>query len=220
MEEGRGGGDDDTVSTESVDSLLAELDGSGEVSLPDVAARHDTEGEDDVGGLDGSDDFLELAGGTVEIDVEGSDGELGNEVDVGVEAGEVGGQGDLGGDRGELSVGRDELLLEGSSGVEDKDGLIDLDRLSTSCLQISKEGLVEREELGEEADGLEAGLGLLGSLSEDEERDGTKDNRAGGDAMGLSLLEFLNSLVEVELEVGLLRELRNDKVVVGVEPVK
>jgi len=35
----------------------------------------------------------------------------------------------------------------------------------------------------------------------------------------LSLLEFLNSLVEVELEVGLFRELGNDKVVVGIEPL-
>jgi len=35
----------------------------------------------------------------------------------------------------------------------------------------------------------------------------------------LSLLEFLDSLVEIELEVGLFRKLGNDEVVVGIEPL-
>jgi hypothetical protein len=150
--------------------------------------------------------------------VKTSDGELGNEVDVGVEAGEVGSQQDLGSNGDELSVRGGELLLEAGGGVEDEDGFVDLDPLSSSSLQVREESLVERKDLGEEANGLEAGLGFLRSLAEDKERDRAKDDGAGGNAKGLSLLEFLDGLVEVELEVGFLRELGDDEVVVGVKP--
>lgn len=218
VEEGRGGGDDDALSTEGLDGLTGEGDGGGEVVLPDVTSGDDTEGEDDVGRLDGSDDGLELSGLTVDIDVEASDGELGDKVDVAVQASEVGGEDDLGGNGGELSVGGGELLLEGSGGVEDEDGLVDLDPLGASSLQVSEEGLVEGEELGEEGDGLEVGGGLLGGLSKSKERDGAQDDGAGLDSKFLGLLVLNDGLVEDELEVGLLRELRDDKVVVGVEP--
>jgi len=109
VEERRRGANNDTVSTEGIDSLLAKLDGGGKAGLPDVTTGDETEGEDDGGGLDGSENFIKLAGSAVEIDMETGDGELGNEVKVGVETGEVSGEEDLGCDLAEGGIGSREL---------------------------------------------------------------------------------------------------------------
>ena len=80
--------------------------------------------------------------------------------------------------------------------------------------------LVDRDELGKERDGLEARASLLGSLAESEEGNGTDDDGASGNPKGLSLIVLLESLVEVELELSLPREFRNDEVVVRVKPTR
>jgi hypothetical protein len=218
VEERRGGGNDDTVGTKAINCLLAELDRGGEVSLPDVTTRNNSEGKNDAGGLDSHEDLVKLTGSTVKVDVETSNRELGNKGQVGIEAREVSGQQDLRGDGGEGFVSSGVLLLESSSSVEDEDGLVNLHPLGTGGLEVGQESLVDREEFGEEGDGLESGRGLFGSLAQDQERDGAQDDRAGGNTSSLGLLELLDSLVEVQFELGLFRDLRNDKVVVRVEP--
>ncbi len=218
MEERRRSSDNDTVGTESIDSLLGQLDGSSEVSLPDVAARNQSQRKDDWGGLDGSNDIVELSGSTVEVNVEAGDGELSNDLDVGVEAGEVGGEQDLGRDGSKLGVSRDKLLLESRGNIEDEDGLVNLDPLDTSCLEGRQESVVDGEELGKERDGLEARLRVFGSLAEDKERDGAEDDWACNDTSSLGLFILFESFVEVELELGLVRKFGDNVVVVGVKP--
>lgn len=218
VEERRRGGSDHTVSANDIDGLLAELDGSVNVGLPDVTAGHETEGNDQLSGLDGGKHLVELSGNTSDVDVDTSDGELGDDRDVGVKTAVVGGKDDLGGDGSKLGVSGDEFLLVVARGVEDEDRLVNLNPFSASCLEVGEELLVHGKQLGEEGDGLESSLRFLGGLSENEEGDRAEDNRAGGDTDRLCLLEFLNCLVEKQLELGLLRELGDDEVVVGVKP--
>lgn len=150
--------------------------------------------------------------------METSDGELGDEAEVRVETTEVSGEQDLWCDGCELSVGSSVRLFEGRGLVEDKDGLINLNPLNTSSLEVGEEGLVDREEFGKEGDGLKAWLGAFRGLSEHQERDGSQHYGTSGDASLLGLLVFFKSLVEEQLEVGSIREFGNDKVVVRVEP--
>lgn len=161
-----------------------------------------------------------MAGGTVKINMETRNGELRDEVQVGVETGEVCREENFRGKRGKLGVGRGELLLEGGCAIENKDGLVNLDPFSTSILEVRQKFGVNRKEFWKKGNGLETRLGALGGLAKDKERDGTEDDRTGGNASSLSLIILLKGFVEVQLEVGFLRELRDDKVVVGVEPKK
>ena len=204
----------------SIDGFLSALNGDGEVGLPDVTTRNDTKREDNVGGLDGGNDVIELLGSTVEINVEASNGELGDEAQVGAKTREVGGKEDFGRNLGQGGVGSDVLRLESLSFVKDEDGLIDLNPLGAGSLQVSEESLVDGDKLGEQADGLEPGLGILAGLSENKERDRSQYDWASRDTGGEGLFVFLNSLVEVQLEISLIRELGDDKVVVRVEPEK
>lgn len=150
--------------------------------------------------------------------MQASNRELHNEVNVAVKASKVGCEKDFRGHLGKSVVSLGELGLKRGGDIKDKNGLIDLDPFGTCGLEIGEESLIDGNKLGEEGDGLEPGLRLLSSFSEDKERDGAKNNGASGNTCCLSLLELLNSLVEVELEVSLIRELGYDKVVVGVEP--
>ena len=204
----------------SIDGFLSALNGDGEVGLPDVTTRNDTKREDNVGGLDGGNDVIELLGSTVKINVKASNGELGDEAQVGAKTREVGGKEDFGRNLGQGGVGSDVLRLESLSFVKDEDGLIDLNPLGAGSLQVSEESLVDGDKLGEQADGLEPGLGILAGLSENKERDRSQYDWASRDTGGEGLFVFLNSLVEVQLEISLIRELGDDKVVVRVEPEK
>jgi hypothetical protein len=150
--------------------------------------------------------------------METRNGQLGNVVQIGIESREVGGEENVGSNLGENSISGDELRFEVGRTIENEDGLVDLNPLSTRSLQISKEGLVDGNELGEKANGLEAGLSILSSLSKNEERDRAEDNGASGDTSSLGFLKLFNGLVEVEFEFCLVGELGDDKVVVGVEP--
>jgi hypothetical protein len=219
VEEGRRSSDDNTVSTESVDYLLGDFDRGGNVVLPDVTSRDETEGESDLGVLDGRDDLVELLGGTVEVDVKSVDGELGNELDVRVETSEVGSEGDLetGGSLGEGLEGRLVLVAELSGRVHYERGLIDLNLGSTGFLKLLEEFSVDGDELVEGLDGFEGrGSLVTAGLSEEKGGDGTDEDGTGDDTSLLSLEELVDGLGVVELELGRRRNLRLDVVAVNV----
>jgi len=147
-------------------------------------------------------DLLELLGVTDKVDVESVEVlESGvNDVEVVDNVTEVGGKDDLRAlSSGELLVGRLEGLLDLGGQVEDKDGLVNLDGLGTSLLQLLQKLLVDGKELLEEGDGLD-GLATVG-LTESKERDRTEEDRAGGDTGLLGLEEVADGLgVGCELE--------------------
>lgn len=223
VEEGGRGRDHDSVRAEGGNDGLGSLDGGGEVVLPDVPSGNQSEGEDEGGGLDGSDDRLELLSGTVEIDVKGVNGELGDEVDVGTNSAKVGGEGDLEsrGGLGEGSVGGGKLRTKSGRHVESESGLVNLDLGRTSSLELDEEFGENGNELVESLDGAESSrVGLVTSgLSEEKVGDGSNEHGAGSDSGGLCLEEFVNGLGVDELEVGQGRDLSLDVVVVGVEPL-
>ena len=65
---------------------------------------------------------------------------------------------------------------------------------------------------------MKSGFGIFSSLAEDEERDWAKNHRTSRDASGFSFLEFLNGLIEIQLEISLVGELRNNEMIIGVKP--
>lgn len=223
VEERAGGSDNDTLLAELLDGSLDLLDGLLEAGLPDVAAVDHTSGKDLLGAkvLNHLGELLRVAD---QVDVE-SVGVLEsavNNVEVVDNVTEVGGQNELGTlvalESGELLVGGLEGLLDLGGKVEDKDGLVNLNGLGTSFLQLLEELLVDGEKLLEERDGLNGLVPI--SLAEGEERDWTEEDGASGDASLLSLEELNNGLgVLGELEGLVVLEGRLDVVVVGVEPL-
>jgi hypothetical protein len=221
VEEGAGGGNDDTVLAELLDGVLDLLDGGLEVGLPDVTAVNDTSGEDLLGAESG-DDSVELLGVADQIDVDGVEAlEVGEDIDVVDDVTEVGGEGDAGSfvtEAAELLIGRLEGGLVLLSKVEDEDGLVNLNILSTGGLELGEKLDVEGKKLVELRDGVDA-LATI-SLGEGQERDGTQDDRAGSDASGLGLVELSNGLgLSSELVLLVVLESGLDVVVVRVEPL-
>jgi hypothetical protein len=211
--EGGGRGDDDTVGSEDGDDTLGDGEGRGEVGLPDVTSGDESEGEGELGVLDGGDDGLELLGGTVEIEVDGVHGELGDELDVRVETSEVGGDRDLesGDGGGERSEGGLVLGAEGCGHVEGEGGLVDLHLGGSGSLELLEELNVRGYELVEDVDGLERGVGLVtADLSDEEVGDRTEEDGAGDRTGGGGLNELVEGLGVHELEVGVRRDLSLD----------
>jgi hypothetical protein len=219
VEERAGGGDDDTVLAELLDSSLDGLDGTLEVGLPDVAAIDHTSGEDGLG-AESTNHGLELLGVADEVNVDGVD-VLGQGLKVVDDVTKVGGEdkvGDLVAKGSKLLVGGLEGSLALGGQVEDQDGLVNLDGLGTSSLELGEELLVDGQEVVKKVDGVD-GLVTVG-LAEGEEAHGADKDGAGGDTSLLGLVEVgddLGGLGELEglavLEGGL------DVVVVGVEPL-
>jgi hypothetical protein len=147
-----------------------------------------------------------------------SNRKLRNEVKVGAEATEVGGQEELGRIIDKFGVGG--LVLRGIRGsfVENENWLVDLDPLDTCNLEIGKEFLVHEDELGKEGDGIEVCRRLSPRLAENQVRERTENDRPGLDTKSLCLFILGEGLVIEELEIGPLRELGYDIVVVRVEP--
>lgn len=205
VKEGGRGSDDNTVGTERVDNLLCDFDRSGDVVLPDVSSRNETEGEGELGRLDGSYDRVELLRSTVEIDVKGVDGELGDELDVRVETSKVGSEGDLEtrGGLGESFESRLVLVSELSGRIHDEGRLIDLNLGGTSLLELLEELTVNGNELVESLNGFE-GVGLLVTtgLSEEKSGDGTDEDGTSSDTSLLGLEELVDGLGVVEFELG------------------
>lgn len=219
VEQRRRSGNDDSVGTQFLDSLLSDFLGGGQVGLPDVSTGNDTEFEDELGGLDGGDNFVELTGSSVQVDVQSVDGQLLDKVNGLTDSTEVGGEGDLGCDFGQLLVSLGVFGGQGLSDILDQDGFIDLDVLDASFLQLLQSFNVDRQERVQSLEGLVTGGCVSGSLGQGQERDGTEEDGSSGDTVRLGLLEFLQGLVSVQLELGVGRDFGNDKVVVGVEPL-
>lgn len=195
VEQGTGGSDDHTVLSELLDGELNGLDGPLEVSLPDVSAIDNTSREDLLGSKS-TDYSLELLGVADEVDVDGVEAlEVGENINVVDNVTEVGGEDKLGGlvtESTERLVGRLEGSLDGVPEIKDQDWLINLDRLSTSLLQLGQKVNVERNELLNERNRVNF-LATI-SLGESQERDGTEEDWAGDNAGLLGLLELDNRL--------------------------
>ncbi|GFZ50689.1 LOW QUALITY PROTEIN: hypothetical protein JCM24511_08447 [Saitozyma sp. JCM 24511] len=217
VEERGRGGDDDAVGAELGDGLLGEGLGGLEVVLPDVSARDDTELDAGLGGLEGGEDLVELLGLTVEVEVEGVDGEVLEELDRLADTAVGGGDGDLGGDGGEGLVDLLEEVAVGLGLVEDEDGLVDLDLLRAGLLERLENLLVDGDQRVEELERLKLGGRVTRLADEGEVGDGTEEDGAGLDAESLGLLVLGEPLVVVELESGLGLVVDLDDVVVGVE---
>ncbi|KAH4057952.1 hypothetical protein HBI25_227580 [Parastagonospora nodorum] len=214
MEEGAGGGNDDTVLAELLDGGLDLLDGVLEVGLPDVAAVDDTGGQD-LAGAELADDTLELLRVPYKVNVDTVDvGEASKGVEVVDNVTEVGGDDGLG------QVAADKLLVCGLESIldllgqiVDEDGLVDLDGLGTGSLELLEELYVYGKELVEQRDGVDR-LVTVG-LSEGKEGDGADEDGAGDDASLLGLEELSDGLgVLGELEGLAVLEGRLDVVVV------
>ena len=221
VEEGAGGGNNDTVLAKLLDSALDLLDGGLEVGLPDVTSIDNTSGKNLLGAESG-DDGVELLGVANKVDVDGVEAlEVGEDINVVDDVTEVGGESDagtLGTEGTELLVGGLEGSLGLGSKVEDKDGLINLDILGTSGLELGQKLNVERKELLKKGDGVN-GLVTVG-LGESQERDGTEEDGAGGDASSLGLEELSNGLrLGSKLELLVVLESGLHVVVVRVEPL-
>lgn len=221
VKEGAGGGNNDTVLAELLDSILDLLDGGLEVGLPDVTSIDNTSRENLLGAESG-DNGVELLGVADKVDVDGVEAlEVSEDIDVVDDVTEVGGESDagtLGTEGTELLIGGLEGSLGLGSEVEDKDGLVNLDILGTSGLELGQKLNVERKELLKQSDGVN-GLVTVG-LGESQERDGTEDDGAGGDASGLGLKELSNGLgLGSKLELLVVLESGLHVVVVRVEPL-
>ncbi|CAH0014573.1 unnamed protein product [Clonostachys rhizophaga] len=219
VEERAGGGGDDTVLAELLNSSLDGLNSTLEVGLPDVTAVDNTGREDSLG-AQSANHLIELLGVTDKVDVDGVD-VLGENIQVVDDVTEVGGEdelGDLVAEAGELLVSRLEGCLGLGREVKDQSGLVNLDGLGTSLFELDKKLLIDGQKSIEKVNGVD-GLVTVG-LSEVEERDGTDEDGAGLDASLLGLVESGNSLGLVsELEGLAVLESGLDVVVVGVKPL-
>jgi hypothetical protein len=221
VEEGAGGGDNDTLLAEALNGKLNLLNGSLEVCLPDVTAINNTSRENLVGAKS-IDHRVKLLGVADQVDVDTVEALKGREdINVVDDVTEVGGENkarSLGTKGAELLVNRLESSLGLEGQVKDKDGLINLNILNTSLLQLGKELDVDGEELIDLGDGVNR-LATVG-LGEGQERDGTQDDRAGDDAGLLGLKELSNRLrVLSQLEGLVVLKGRLDVVVVRVKPL-
>ena len=222
VEKGAGGGDNDTVLAELLNRGLNLLDGGLVVSLPDVTSIDDTSRENLLRAK-GSNNRIELLGVADQVDVDGVDIVKGREdinvVDNVTEVGSNGQAGSLSTEAAKLLVGRLESGLDLGRKVEDEDGLVNLDILSTSSLQLGQEVNVDGQEIAQLVNGVD-GLVTVG-LSESQVGDGTEKNGAGDDTGLLSLVELDDGLgVGIQLENLVVLEGRLDVVVVRVEPMK
>lgn len=219
VEQRRRSSDDDSVGTQLADSLLGDLLGGGQVSLPDVSTGNDTKFEDELGGLDGGDNILELVRRTVQVNVERVNGQLLDKVDRLADSAKVGGEGDLGCNLGQLLVGLGVFGRQGLSDILNEDRLVDLNVLNTGFLQLLQSFNVDGQERIQSLEGLEASGCVSGSLRKSQEGNGSEEDGSGNDTVRLGLLELLERLVSVKLELGVGRDFGDDKVVVGVEPL-
>lgn len=221
VEERAGGGDNDALRAEGLDGGLEDLERLGEVVLPDVATIDNTGGEDLVG-AELLEDGLELLRVADKVDMETSKaGESGENVEVVDDVTEVGGNDNLGdgiASSGNGLIGGLESSLDLGTEIEDEDGLVNLDRLGTSSLELLQELNVDRDKLVEEGDGVDGGATV--SLAKGKEGDGADKDGAGLEAGLLGLKELADGLgVLGEGEGLVVLESGLDVVVVGVEPL-
>ena len=200
------GSDEDAIRAKGLDGSLSNLEGVVQVGLPDVATIDQTEGED-LGLGEVGNNVLELLGSTNEIDVETGNSDILDEGDVVSNASEVGGNQDLelGGDGSQAGVGGVVVGNNSRGNIEGQAGLIDLDPVSTGLGELGEELLVDGQDRRKEGEDVKA-VRVLGSLAEQEEGEGSEDDRARVNTEGLGLVELVKGLdlgTEVEGLVGL-----------------
>lgn len=219
VEERGGGGDNDTVLAELLDSALNNLDGALQVGLPDVSSVDNTSGQDGLG-AQSTNNGLKLLRVADKVDVNSVD-VLGDEVKVVDDITEVGGEdelGDLVTQAGELLIGRLESGLGLGGEVEDENRLINLDGLGTSLLELDEKLLVDGQKLLEQVNGVD-GLATVG-LSEVQEAHRANKDGAGDNTGLLGLVELSNGLGgSRQLEGLVVLESGLDVVVVGIKPL-
>lgn len=195
VKEGTGGGNDNAVLAQLLDGKFDLLDGGLEVGLPNVASIDHTAAQSLVG-TESRDNSVELLRVADKVDVDAVKAvESRENINVVNNVTEVGGQGQagaLGSKAAQFFVGRLEGGLDLGSKVEDEDGLVDLDILSASSLQLGEKVNVERQKFLQLADGLK-GLATV-SLTESQEGHGTQNDGAGHNASLLGLQEVSDRL--------------------------
>lgn len=221
VEEGAGGGNNDTLLAELLDGQLDLLNGSLEVGLPDVTTVNNTSRQNLLRAK-GSNNSVELLRVADEVNVNTVEAlEGGEDIKVVDNVTEVGGKdqtGSLGTKGTELLVGRLESSLGLGGEVEDEDGLIDLNLLGTSLLELLEQLNVDGEELLNLGDGVH-GLTTV-SLGEGQEGDRSQDDGASDNASLLGLEELNDRLgLLSQLEGLVVLEGGLDVVVVGVKPL-
>ena len=221
VEERAGGGNNDTVLADLLDSGLNLLNGSLEVGLPDVTAVNDTSGQGLVGAKSGN-NSVELLGVTDKIHVDGVDvlegGEDINVVDDVTEVGSHSQAGSLGTQVTKNLVGGLESSLDLGSKVVDENGLINLNILGTSSLKLRQQVNVDGDKVVDLGDRVHASTTV--GLGKGQERDGTQEDGAGSDTSSLGLVELADGLrVGGKSEDLVVRQSRLDVVVVAVEPL-
>lgn len=220
VEEGAGTSNDNTVLSKLLDSEFNNLNGSLKVGLPDVTAINHTSREG-LGRGKGIHNGVELLGVADQVNVDSIEVlEVGEDINVVNNVTKVGGEDNL---RGLVTkstqkfVGGLESSLDLGVEVENQDWFINLDALSASGLELSKQLSIERDEFVDERDRLD-GLATV-CLGEGEERNRSQKDGAGGDAGLLGLVEVSNGLgVGRQLEFLGILESWLDIVVIRVEP--
>jgi len=136
----------------------------------------------------------------VEVDMETSDREFGNECKIVVKAAKLSGKHNLWGNLLKLGIGLSELSLEVHCRVEDEYRLIDLNPFNTGLLELRQELDIDREKFLEERNSLEVRRGIPGGLTQDEIGNWTKNNGTSLEASLLGLGVLCKSLVEVKVK--------------------
>jgi len=195
VQEGAGSGNDNALRAKGLDSGVEEVKGFLKVVLPDVAAVNDTSREDLVG-AELLENWLQLLRVTNKVDMETVEvGEGREDIEVVDDVAKVGGNGDgrdLAGLSRDSLIGRLEGGLDLGPEVEDEDGLVDLDVVGTSSLELLQELDVDRHELVNEGDGVD--LGATVGLAKGKEGDGADEDGAGVEASLLGLEELAHRL--------------------------
>ena len=194
---GGGGGADGQLG----DGLLQLGDlgrGGGKVVAPDVVAVHDAGDEGLVAqcgqGRGGGNVALE------DVQVQGVDAGRGEGAELAVERAVRGGDEQLRalGRGGEHLVGAGDGGLDlGGRGVlvHHEGGLVELDPAGAGGGQLLQQRGVDGQDVLEAGQRAEAGRGVVGGLAQQQERDRADDVRAGLDAVGEGVLEFLDDAV-------------------------
>ena len=107
-------------------------------------------------------------------------------------------------------------LGETVDGIGDQRGLIELHPVHTGVDETVEELEVGGQHVVDAGDG---GGGAVDGLGQRQERDGADDHRAGGDAEPVRLRDLGENLLRLEGEGGVRADLRDQVVVVGVEPL-
>lgn len=221
VQQRRGGSNDNSVLAQLLNSLVDKSGSLGVVSLPDVSTVNDTDRQSLRVG-DSGDNLVELLWGSGEVEVQTRNWQVLDSRQVWSDVTEVCGQHDLWQAlTGQLLESTLVQLLDVLWQVQDEDWLVDLDGLGTSRVQLSKQRLVDRQELVQQRDWVQV-QGVLVSLTQVQVRDRTNDNRSGLNTQLLSL-QVLNDWLQagsgVQLELGGVGEGWSDIMVVGVEPL-